>query len=138
MTRGYYSSPVIATDTRYHAGFIQDSWTFGRITFKPGLRFEQQSLIGNTEGHTFAHNWAPRLGVIVDPFNDRKTKIFASIGPLLSKKFRWISPSATCRLRPGVTGAFYADPGAGNQPNLSPSNYVPRRQVSRSRAAGGC
>ena len=80
VTRGYYSSPAVATDTRYQAGFIQDSWTFGRFTFKPGLRFEQQKLEGNAESYTFGHNWAPRIGLIVDPFNNRKTKLDFSIG----------------------------------------------------------
>ena len=53
FTRGNYSSPAIATDTRYQAGYIQDSWTLGRITFKPGLRFEQQKLIGISEKYIF-------------------------------------------------------------------------------------
>ena len=83
VSRGNYSSPATATDTRYHSAYIQDSWTFGRITFKPGVRFEQQALLGNTQSYVFAHNWAPRLGIIVDPFNDRKTKVYASVGPLL-------------------------------------------------------
>ena len=62
LTRGNYSSPIVATDTRYQAGYIQDSWTFGRFTFKPGLRFEQQSLIGIRRITFLTHNWAPRIG----------------------------------------------------------------------------
>ena len=42
FTRGNYSPPNVATDTRYNSGYFQDSWTFGRVTIKPGIRFEQQ------------------------------------------------------------------------------------------------
>ena len=129
MYRGYYSSPVVATDTRYQAGFIQDSWTFGRFTFKPGLRFEQQKLGANAEGYTFGHNWAPRMGLIADPFNNRKTKLDFSIG----RFYEHVPLDIAVRelaVETGTTGAFYADPGAGNQPNLSPSNYVPGGSIA--------
>ena len=117
--RGIYSDPNISTDTRYHAGYIQDSWTVGRITFKPGLRLEQQQLLGNTEKYTFAHNWAPRLGIIVDPFNNRKTKVFASVGRFFEKIPQDIAVRSLS-IETSLTGALYKDPGAGQQPNLSP------------------
>jgi len=124
FTRGNYSSPIVATDTRYQSGFIQDSWTFGRFTFKPGLRLEQQSLIGVNSHYDLTHNWAPRLGLIMDPFNDRKTKIFASYGRFFEKVPLDIAVRALS-LQTSITGALYQDPGPGAQPNLSPSNYVP-------------
>lgn len=42
VTRGNDSDPVVRTDTRYHAAFIQDSWTMlgNRVTFRPGIRYE--------------------------------------------------------------------------------------------------
>ena len=129
FTRGNYSSPVVATDTRYNAGYIQDSWTFGRFTFQPGLRFEQQKLIGLQENYSFAHNWAPRLGFIVDPFNDRKTKIYASYGRFFEKVPLDIAVRSLS-VETSLTGAWYADPGPGNQPNLSPSNYVPGGNIA--------
>jgi hypothetical protein len=129
VTRGNYSRPAVSTDTRYHSGYIQDSWTFGRITFKPGLRFEQQGLIGVQEKYTFAHNWAPRLGIIVDPFNDRKTKIYASYGRFYEKVPLDIAVRSLS-VETSVSGFWYADPGAGNQPNLSPSNYVPGGNIA--------
>jgi len=135
FTRGFYSVPGVQTDTRYHSGFIQDSWTFGRFTFKPGLRFEQQSLIGNAEGYVFAHNWAPRLGLIVDPFNDRKTKIYASFGRFFEKVPLDIAIRELA-VQTQLTGAWYADPGQGNQPNLSPSNYIPGGSIAFQGAGG--
>jgi len=124
FTRGNYSSPIIGTDTRYHAGYIQDSWTFGRITLKPGLRFEQQNLVGIDSHYALTHNWAPRLGVIVDPFNDRKTKIYASYGRFFEKVPLDIAVRALS-VELSITGAYYQDPGPNNQPNVSTSAYIP-------------
>jgi hypothetical protein len=129
FTRGNYSSPIVATDTRYNSGYIQDSWTFGRFTLKPGLRFEQQSLIGVNNHYDLTHNWAPRIGFIVDPFNDRKTKIFGTWGRFYEKvpldiAVRSLSDETS------ITGALYADPGPGNQPNLSASNYIPGGSIA--------
>ena len=129
FTRGNYSSPIIATDTRYQSGYFQDSWTFGRFTIKPGVRFEQQKLIGITEKYTFAHNWAPRIGFIVDPFNDRKTKIYATWGRFFEKVPLDIAVRSLS-IETSLTGALYADPGQGNQPNLSASNYIPGGHIS--------
>ncbi len=122
--RGLYSPPYTPTDERYQSGYFQDSWTFGRFTFKPGVRLEQQSLIGNLTHYVLTHNWAPRVGVIVDPFNDHKTKIDASWGRFFEKVPSDISVRALSS-QLSLTGAWYADPGPGQQPNLSPSNYVP-------------
>lgn len=127
--RGNYSSPIVATDTRYQAGYFQDAWTFGRFTFKPGVRFEQQSLIGVSSHYTLTHNWAPRLGLIIDPFNDHKTKIDMSYGRFFEKVPLDIAVRALS-LELSITGALYADPGPGNQPNLSPSNYIPGGNIA--------
>jgi hypothetical protein len=129
FTRGLYSSPVVSTDTRYQSGYVQDAWTFGRFTFKPGLRFEQQSLIGVSSHYVFTHNWAPRLGFIVDPFNDHKTKIYASYGRFFEKVPLDIAVRALS-LQLSLTGALYQDPGPGQQPNLSPSNYISGGQIA--------
>jgi hypothetical protein len=129
FTRGNYSPPTVATDTRYNSGYFQDSWTFGRLTIKPGIRFEQQELIGLNNAYTFAHNWAPRIGFVLDPFNDRKTKVYATWGRFFEKvpldiAVRSLSDETS------ITGALYADPGPGQQPNLSPSNYIPGGNIA--------
>jgi hypothetical protein len=129
FTRGNYSNPAVATDTRYQSGYIQDTWTFGRLSIKPGLRFEQQSMLGNQQAYVFGHNWAPRVGVILDPFNDRKTKVYASWGRFYEKIPLDISVREFS-LQTGLTGALYGDPGSGNQPNLSPSNYIPGGNIA--------
>ena len=39
-----------------------------------------------SESHyDLTHNWAPRIGFVVDPFNDRKTKIYATWGRFFEK-----------------------------------------------------
>jgi hypothetical protein len=127
--RGLYSPPYTSTDGRYQGGYFQDSWTFGRFTIKPGVRFEQQSLIGNLTHYDLTHNWAPRVGVILDPFNDHKTKIDASWGRFFEKVPSDISVRALSS-QLSITGAWYTDPGPGAQPNLSPSNYVPGGNIA--------
>jgi hypothetical protein len=129
LTRGNYNNPNVATDTRYHALFAQDSWTFGRVTIKPGVRFEQQAMSGIQSHYVFSHNWAPRIGVIVDPFNNRRTKIDASWGRFFEKIPLDMAVRALS-FETSALGLWYADPGAGNQPNLSTSSYIPGGAVS--------
>jgi Carboxypeptidase regulatory-like domain/TonB-dependent Receptor Plug Domain len=125
MTRGNYSDPNIDVGSRYDSGFIQDAWTIGRhLTLKPGLRFEQQSMHGATGGlsYVFAHNWAPRLGVIYDPTGQRKSKFFANWGRFYEK----IPVDIAIRsfsFETSAIGAFYKDSGLGNAPDLSPANW---------------
>ncbi len=129
VERSIYSSPTVATDTRYHAGYIQDTWTFGRLSIKPGLRFEQQSMLGNQQSYVFAHNWAPRIGFVLDPFNNRKTKVFGTWGRFYEK----IPLDIAVRefsLQTETNGELYADPGPGKQPNLSASSYIPGGQIA--------
>jgi hypothetical protein len=71
---------VRATTQDYWAFFVQDTWKMGRVTIKPGLRYEQQKLVGNLEDFTWNNNWAPRLGVIWDPAGDGRSKVFANYG----------------------------------------------------------
>ncbi len=86
VVRGNTSNPQIATDTKYHAAFVQDAWQLGRhLTAKLGVRWEQQHIAGDVNSYTFAANWAPRLGFIIDPTGSRRTKIFANWGRFYEK-----------------------------------------------------
>ncbi len=128
VVRGNYSSPVVATQTRYHAGYIQDSWTLGRrITIKPGLRFEQQAETGNAFRYVFSHNWAPRIGVIVDPTGNRKSKFFANWGRFYEKIPLDIAVRSFS-FETSADNGYYKDPGPGQPVDLSPSNYIPVAQ----------
>ena len=124
LTRGNYSSPTIVTLTSYNSGFIQDSWTLGhKLTIKPGIRFEQQSMMGTSSHYVFSHNWAPRVGLIYDPTGNRKQKIFANWGRFYEKVPSDISVRAFS-FESSAIGELYKDPGAGAAPDLSTANYI--------------
>jgi len=88
QTRGTFSNPAFDTAGRYHSAYVNDSWALGRhLTFNVGWRWEQQYMLGtpytlagvtNHVHYTFTDNWSPRLGVSIDPFGDRKTKLSAN------------------------------------------------------------
>src|SRR5712692_590953 len=126
--RGNYSNPVVVTSTRYHAGFIQDSWTLGRrITIKPGLRFEQQAETGNAFRYVFSHNWAPRMGVIVDPTGNRKSKFFANWGRFYEKIPLDIAVRSFS-FETSANNGYWKDTGPGNAPVTSAAAYIPVAQ----------
>jgi outer membrane receptor protein involved in Fe transport len=97
------------TNQKYLSFFLQDTWQLGkRLTFRPGLRYEQQQLDGVLVDHKFTGNWAPRIGVTYDLKGNGKSKLFASFGSFYSKipndlAARALSADA------GVTRADYFD-----------------------------
>jgi hypothetical protein len=44
------------------------------------LRWEEEQLNGPNQQYVFNDNWSPRLGVNIDPFADRKTKVYFNWG----------------------------------------------------------
>jgi len=76
---------VRSTRQDYVSFFAQDIWRFHRFTFRPGVRYEQQKLIGNLANYTFKGNWAPRLGVTFDPTGQGRMKVFANYGRFFAK-----------------------------------------------------
>jgi len=124
VTRGNYSPPATSVLTRYHSGFVQDAWQIGRrLTIKPGLRFEQQAETGTAFRYVFAHNWAPRIGVIFDPSGNRKTKLFANWGRFYEKIPLDIAVRSFS-FESGIRGNLYKDQGPGAVPDLSAANFI--------------
>jgi hypothetical protein len=81
QNRGLYSSPIAETSSVYHAIYGNDNYSINRfVTFNLGLRWEEEQLNGTTLGYVFVDNWSPRLGINIDPFGDRKSKIFFNWG----------------------------------------------------------
>ena len=103
------TSNVRRTTQDYMAFFVQDTWRIGdRVTLKPGLRYEQQTLIGNLDEFTWDGNWAPRIGITWDPIGNGRAKIFGNFGRYFAKipndlAARALSADA------GVTRADYFD-----------------------------
>jgi len=81
QTRGRFDSGVTHSTGKYQAAYANDSWAIGtHVTLNYGIRWEQQRLTGNVAFHTFVNMWSPRIGIIVDPKGDRKSKIYANYG----------------------------------------------------------
>jgi hypothetical protein len=81
QTRGEFGQLNFKTQSKYHTLFAQDAWSLNKyVTINAGLRWEQQRVVGGVAKYTFNDNWSPRLGVSVDPWGNRKTKITANFG----------------------------------------------------------
>ena len=81
FSRGEWDPSLIPTFGRYHAGYANDSWEINKhINISMGLRWEQWRMAGTFSGYTFTDNWAPRIGVAIDPWGDHKTKIYTNFG----------------------------------------------------------
>jgi outer membrane receptor protein involved in Fe transport len=75
--------PFYKKSTKSMSGgyFLQDSWQIlDKVTLNAGIRVDNQSLYGadDVNGLTLANEISPRLGLIWDPTQSGKSKIFAS------------------------------------------------------------
>lgn len=86
VIRGEYGTPSFQTYSNYNAAYAQDTWRFNKhITGLFGLRWETETMFGSVLSGTRTHyaltdNWAPRLGVTVDPLGRGKTKAYYNFG----------------------------------------------------------
>ena len=61
--------------------FLQDSWSImDKVTLNAGLRYDTQSLFTDSGdlGLTLPNQWSPRVGVIFDPTQQGRAKLFAN------------------------------------------------------------
>ncbi len=81
QTRGEFGSPSFKTTSRGHSAFVQDNWSVNKyVTLNAGIRWDQQHVEGVNAAYTFNDNWSPRFGISVDPWGNRKTKVYANFG----------------------------------------------------------
>ena len=81
QVRGLFNPPNNSSSEGYLSTYANDSFTIGRrITLNAGLRWEEEQLNGPNQQYVFGDNWSPRLGINIDPFADRKTKVFFNWG----------------------------------------------------------
>jgi hypothetical protein len=79
--RGFFSQTHDTSNESYLSSYVNDSWAINRrVTINAGLRWEEEQLNGPNQSYVFNDNWSPRLGINVDPFADRKTKVFFNWG----------------------------------------------------------
>jgi hypothetical protein len=86
--RGEFGPPDFNTKSHYHAGYIQDTWRVNKyITALIGWRTEQERVIGSPNSvtgqryaYSFTDQWAPRIGVTVDPTGAGKMKVYYNFG----------------------------------------------------------
>ena len=79
--RGEFGLHDFNTKSLYHTLFAQDAWSPNKyVAINAGIRWEQQKVQGHDVKYTFNDNWSPRLGISVDPWGNRKTKITANFG----------------------------------------------------------
>jgi hypothetical protein len=81
QVRGIFSSPIAETSSVNMSIYGNDNYQINRyITLNLGLRWDEEQLNAVTQSYTFNDNWSPRLGINVDPFGDRKSKVFFNYG----------------------------------------------------------
>jgi outer membrane receptor protein involved in Fe transport len=77
--------PYLRTKTKsiMAGGFVQDSWSvMDKVTLNVGVRYDSQFMYdtyGN-RGLNLPHQWSPRAGVIYDPTQSGRAKLFANFG----------------------------------------------------------
>ncbi len=62
-------------------GFIQDSWSvLDKVTLNAGLRYDAQTIWGldGKVGLYLPNQWSPRLGIIYDPTQQGRSKLFVN------------------------------------------------------------
>jgi hypothetical protein len=97
------------TSQEYLTFFVQDTFRIGdRLTLKPGIRYEQQKLIGNLVDFKWDNNWAPRLGATYDVLGDGRSKLFVNWGRFYAKIPNDLAARAMSA-DAGVTRADYFD-----------------------------
>ncbi len=74
--RGTYKGSVVAAISRYKTAYGNEVWTPEKhVTISAGLRWEQQAYGGSLLTYYWHDNWSPRMGITIDPFGDKKSKI---------------------------------------------------------------
>ncbi|MGH2570710.1 MAG: hypothetical protein ACRDGR_05765, partial [bacterium] len=78
----------ITTETTNHhlAFFVSDTWRpVDWISLMAGVRYEENTLIGDVSKFSWNNNWGPRFHVTVDPTKDNRSKISFAYGRFFGK-----------------------------------------------------
>ena len=73
----------VATKSNIIGGFVQDSWSImDKVTLNLGVRYDSEHIsnIAGRVGIALNDEWSPRIGLVYDPTQQGKSKIFANYG----------------------------------------------------------
>ena len=88
VTRGTYVGLLVHAKGIYHTVYANDNYQLNRyINLLGGVRWEQQRTAGTILSYAFTGSWSPRLGISIDPFGDRKSKVYFNYG-----RYYWAMP----------------------------------------------
>jgi hypothetical protein len=118
-------NPLESTPKTQNASFYaQDSYkVLSNLSLNYGVRWERQHVLGRDTDAGFALNkdWAPRLGIVWDPTNTGKAKVYANYG----RFYENIPQDINIRAFGGETQAFAynfsPDPSNTSALNTTPS-----------------
>ena len=135
-SRGTYVGLYVNSFERYHAAYGDDTWVMNRfITVNAGVRWEEERVAGTVLSYPFTGSWSPRIGVNVDPFADRKGKIFFNYG----RNF-WAMPLDAANRQLGNeqddTNYVFAPTIVNNQLVIVPDNAHNLNGMPKSTTAG--
>ena len=82
-----------------------------RLTIRPGIRYEQQKLVGNLRRVPVGQQLGPRIGVTYDPTGNGRNKIYGELGTLLSPSIPNDLAARALSADAGVTRGDYFDAG---------------------------
>ncbi|MGE3273643.1 MAG: TonB-dependent receptor [Vicinamibacterales bacterium] len=143
VTRANFNS-ARTTKQHYASFFAQDTWKVNdRLTINPGLRYEQQTLIGTFDtlttldgqslpDFTLKNNWAPRIGVVYDLLGNGRSKLYGNFGRFFAR----IPNDLAARALSGDDGISRADYFDANLTNPVPQGVLAAGQTNHYVLAG--
>jgi hypothetical protein len=116
----YVNLPYLNTKTKSvtAGGFVQDSWSvMDKVTLNIGIRYDAQFLYdtyGN-RGLSLPNQWSPRAGVIYDPTQSGRAKLFGNY----ARFYETVPLDMADRALSGEAGAISRHRTVGN-PSMAP------------------
>ena len=112
-------------------GFVQDSWSIiDKVTLNLGVRYDAQFLYGTTASasSSLPNQWSPRVGVIYDPTQEGRAKIFANYARFYESVPLDIADRSLSRRGRSSASTRYEPRSAGNDRVQRAPGLVPRRR----------